>query len=167
MSYSLVYSVEVLYPEAIYECALLTYLMAKRGGVRKTNSRLSPHAELMVNPAFARVTLYQSLVLEAIRREATPGRMARIQEYLSQSQAGLPFLYTQWIDVLNADYIHMTRKRRAESLSTIVRDIVEWDRNDQCLEMRSDIAAYAEDHHCSIDNVRLACESAYEEELVW
>lgn len=110
---------------------------------------------------------YQSLIMGAIAKEATPGRFSRIAEYLTKDQMIAPMMYDQWIDVLNADFIHMTRKRRAESLSTIVRDIVEWDANDQCLDMMSDVDRFAEEQGCPVSSMRLSCDAAYDEELRW
>jgi hypothetical protein len=110
---------------------------------------------------------YQSLVLEAVSREATPGRFSRIADYLSERQLGSLVMYPQWIDVINADYIKWTRKRRAESLSTVVRDIVEWHEVDQCLGMMADIDRYAKEHGCRPSDVRLGCTSAYNQDFVW
>lgn len=165
---SLVYSAEVLYPEAMYERSLISAFSAKRqrglGNAELHSARKGPASQ---GACIALARYYQSLVLEAVSREATPGRFSRIADYLSERQLGSLVMYPQWIDVINAGYIKWTRKRRAESLSTIVRDIVEWHEVDQCLGMMADIDRYAKEHGCRPSDVRLGCTSAYEQDFVW
>lgn len=164
----LIYSVEVLYPEAMYECMLLGWLISKRGA--KEPRRQSAPLDKTVPIEGAHVALaryYQSLIFEAVGKVATKGRLSRIREYLSQSQQGIALMYTQWVDLINADYINMTRAQRAQSLSTVVRDLAEWELNDQCLELMRSIRAYAEQKKCSVYDVRLNDDPAYDEELDW
>lgn len=144
-----VYSVKVLYPEAMYELLALDYLMRKREGALGKNET----AEL--DTTINHVRLYRSLVVAAVRKNASPGRLTRIVQQVTRGCYLVPTLYQQWVDILNNNYVFMSRKQRYESLSTIVRDLVEFGRNDQYLELVHDIDAFALQEGIDRTNARI------------
>lgn len=141
------YSFKVLYPEAMYELLALSCLIEKRraflgnkggyvGGINVDPT--------LLDHAICTVRRYQSLLLSAVEREATSGRFDRIRSYVSDARPmGMALMYGQWLDVIDCDWVHMTRKKRIENMSTTVRDIAEFWRHDQYLEMKEDIDRFA------------------------
>lgn len=130
-----VLSVEVLYPEAIYEFMVLDYLIARHQRVDKVDVGYDKSATM--------ARCYQAKLLEAIGKVATKGRFSNIQKSIKRGCWDITRMYTQWVDILDCDYGAMTKKRRSESLATIVRDLAEYQLHDQYQQMKHDIDSYA------------------------
>lgn len=153
------FSVEVLYPEAMYEAMVLVYLSSRRthqftaGLSRRTG--FGDSVAVLLDKDICTARLYIAKLLSAVEIEATPGRAMRIRNKLEDDCSMIPGLYQQWVDVLNEDYVMMSRKKRAESLSTIVRDLAEFHRNEQYLGLAADVAQFTLNMGISRDNVRI------------
>jgi hypothetical protein len=155
---SVVFSVEVLYPEAMYEALILNYLMAKR-----TNHMLESNAvdmrdewpgESLLDEPMAIVRAYLAKLLAAVGKQATKGRFERIKKGMKNYQYAAA-MYEQWVDVINNDFAGMTKRRRAEELSVVVRDITECYKHDQYLDMKADIDRAAEKHGCHRSEIQI------------
>ena len=155
---NVVYSFELAYPEAMFELLAINYLIEKRRAFLRGSGQCSfydPDRSLL-DPAINVARRYQSLLLAAVEKEATPGRFGRIRNYATTSR--VPFIsrmYGQWLDILDCDWANMTRKQRLESMSTTVRDIAEHWRHPQCKELMDEIDAFVLEHDTSRDNVEI------------
>lgn len=129
-----VLSVEVLYPEAMYEHLVLDYLIDRRQRVEKV--------PVYRDKSSTMVMLYQSKLLEAVGKVASKGRFSNIRNSIARATLDIPMMYTQWVDILDCDYGAMTKKRRLESLATIVRDLVEYPLHDDYCRMKHDVDDY-------------------------
>ena len=153
------YSFQVAYPEAVYDVMVLGCLVRRRTSAlaKKTpyRRRADDLGYAMTDPSACEAMRFASLVLEAIGRQATPGRFARIREYASEGALGIQLMYTQWLDVITADYAGMSRKRRLESMSTVARDMVEFYLNAQYMDLVDDVDDFAGRNGCSRGDVRV------------
>ena len=156
---NVVFSVEVLYPEAMFEALALNYLLAKRAS--RLDGKKTMHAfdgwpgHALLDGPSSIVRMYLGKLLGAVEKEATPGRYARIRKALSDDYYMISSLYSQWIDIINADYVQMTRKQRAEGLSTVVRDLVEFWRNPEYLDLTADVDAAAKRYGTTRDDIMI------------
>lgn len=166
---NLVYSVEVLFPEAMYEVIGLNWLIDRRQakllGKASVTSVDLWDPKVMLDPACARVRLYQALVMEAVRARTSPNTFSRIRKQVIEHYASVARMYTQWMDVLNSDWMDMTMKRREKGLSTMVRDIASYLRHQQYFEIKEDVDRFVEEHGAPLGNVSLNLE--YPEEFDW
>ena len=148
---NVVYSVEVLYPEAMFEALALNYLMAKRartltkpGAIRLKDEWPT---EVMLDMPSAIVRAYLAKLLAAVEKKATKGRFARIRKELGEYYYAAA-TYRQWVDIINDDYARMTKKQRAERLSTVVRDLAQCYRHEQYREMKASVDKAAKEYGC-------------------
>lgn len=153
------YAFKVVYPEAVYDVMALGCLIRRRTSAlaRKTpyRRRADDLGFAMTDPSSCEAMRFASLVLEAIGRRATPGRFTRIREYVVEGALGIPLMYTQWLDVITADYAGMSEKRRLESMSIVARDMVEFYCNYQYMDIVDDVDGFASQNGCSRANVRV------------
>lgn len=155
---NVVYSVDIVYPEAMFELLALNYLIEKRRTFLHGSGQRSPYDpdRSLLDPAICAVRRYQSLLLAAVEKEATSGRFDRIRNYATTGF--LPFMarmYSQWLDILDCDWANMTRKQRLENMSTIVRDIAEHRQHPQYLEMKNDIDAFVRERGTCRENCEI------------
>ncbi len=154
----------------MYEALVLNYLIRKRkealekGEVRPVWQTESERSQL--DPAICEARLYLSKLLSAVEAKASPGRFTRIRQKLTCEYGAIHELYQQWVDIINNDFVGWTPKRRADELSTIVRDIVEGDYCDQYRHMKDNVDQFARENKIRRDEVALP--GLYEwEELEW
>lgn len=151
------YSFKVLYPEAMYELLVLSCLIEKRRAFLSRKSGYASGANVdpaLLDHAICAVRRYQSLLLAAVEKEATSGRFDRIRSYVTDARTmGIALMYGQWLDVIDCDWTRMTRKKRIENMSTVVRDIAEYWRHDQYFEMKEDIDRFVAKEQIDRSNV--------------
>ena len=168
---NVVFSVEVVYPEAMYEALALNYLMSKRsshlaGYKALLGSDRWPSETLLDEPS-AIVRAYLAKLLAAVKKRASAGRFSRICKYLASGYDMAAGIYGQWVDICNDDYAYMTEKQRAESLSTVVRDLAEAYRHDQYREIKAQVDAYAKAHGVPRENVSVPGLYGWSEDIEW
>lgn len=136
---NVVYSVNILYPEAMFEMLALTYLIEKRQMFLQGHSKYSWPDKALLDPAICTVRRYQSMVLSAVEKAASKGRFGKIRDLASDYHPSLPRMYTQWLDLLDCDWAYMSRKQRIENMSLTVRDIARCYHNAEYLDLVADI----------------------------
>lgn len=158
-----VLSVEVLYPEAMYELLVLDYLITRRHRQEK--------CDVDHEKSVSMVRLYLAKLLDAVGKVASKGRFSRIRKIVSLGVWNLPAMYTQWVDILDCDYGMMSKKQRSEALSTIVRDLAEYSLHDDYRRMKRDVDQWVQkqDHPFPVsrDDVRLNLQWPSEEDAPW
>ena len=156
---NVVFSVEVLYPEAMYEALVLNYLMEKRAshlmGYKTIRLFDEWPAETMLDEPSSIVRAYLAKLLAAVKKCATTGRFSRIRKDIACEYHLAPSIYDQWVDIINNDFAGMTKKQRAEGLSTVVRDLAHCSRHGQYRQLRADIDAAAKEHGCSRNDISI------------
>lgn len=136
---NVVYSFNVLYPEAIFEILVMNYLIEKRQMLLQGRSKHCWPDRSLLDPAICTVHRYQSLVLSAAEKAASKGRFGKIRDLASDYHPSLPRMFTQWIDLLNYDWAYFNRKQRVENMSLTVRDIAYCFHNASYLDLVVDI----------------------------
>ena len=146
---NVLFTVNVLYPEAMYELLVINYLVFKR--IRDVIGRFSftnefeTSEKLMTDTSIWVARAYVAKVLAAVQEEATPGRFSRLRKACVRRQELIPFMYQQWLDDINADYCHMTPKERAQNLNLIVQQLVDHLQYEDYHEMTAEIDDYAKE----------------------
>lgn len=158
--HNVTFSVEVLYPEAMYEALALVYLSDRRE--RYLSDNASPHERDKVRETFLLdksnliVRNYLARLLAAVEKRATPARYEKIIRDVCAPRHNVPELYQQWVDVQNVEYALATPKRRAQRLGTVVHNLAAFDKDRTYRELREDVDAYAREHGISRDSVQVA-----------
>ena len=76
-------------------------------------------------------------------------------------------MYTQWLDVINCDWMGMTKAQRKKGLSTAVRDIASYLRHDQYWSIKAEIDAFAKERGCHRTAVTMPDDCFPEGDLAW
>lgn len=156
---NVVYSVEILYPEALFELICLNWLIDRRHAklLGKKTAPLSEvtNSKILFDEPCARVRLYQSLVMEAIRKRVPSNSFSRIRSQVCDHYVMVGRMYPQWLDVINGDWMGMTAKQRAKGMSTCVRDIASYWRNPEYNEVKAGIDEFMRDRGAPLANVSL------------
>ena len=71
--------------------------------------------------------------------------------------------FTQYIDLLNHNFIELSAEKRLKNISIVAKRIVE--KNDEYRQLEDEIRESARIHTCSVDEIRLNL--TYPEELEW
>lgn len=165
------YSVEILYPEAVFEIICLSYLVDIRKAELQKRVNYRPEYpesyRIVFDPVINLLRHYQSCVLGAIQVEATPNLYARICKQIGEEFFGISTMYTQWLDIINYDWWSMTKAQRKKGLGTVVRDIANYRNHDQYWSIKDEIDAFAEKHNCHYSDVRMPINDYYGDDLVW
>ena len=167
---NLYYSVEILYPEAMYEVMALGHLIDARRAQLVKKSSFSPYdaddPRVLFDPACAMAAYYQSLVLEAVRKAVSANTFSRIRKQVAAGIVIVPTMYPQWMDQLNCDWCRFSADKRKSKLSTTVRDISDFLNNQEYLNMMYGIDSYMRETGAVLANVRLG-DVEYPEDYVW
>lgn len=167
---NLYYSVEILYPEAMYEVMMLGSLIdSRRAQLIKKSSFSSYDADdprVLFDPVCAMAAYYQSLVLEAVRSVVTANTFSRIRKQAAAGVRTVSTMYTQWMDLLNCDWCRLSADKRKSKLSTMVRDISDYWNNQEYLDMMYGINSYMRETGAVLANVHLS-DAEYPEEYDW
>ena len=159
MEKNVVFSVEVLYPEAMYEALALNYLLAKWASLKTGTKTMHIYdkwpAEMLLDGPSCVIRAYLAKLLAAVKKYATPGRFSRIRKEITTEFFFAPEIYGQWVDLINSDFAGMTKKQRAEGLSTAVRDLTKCYQHDQYRQLVRDVDAAAEEHGTTRDNIEI------------
>ena len=165
------YSVEVLYPELMYEMMAINYLLKARKArilrERKSASALDLGAQMDMDAVEGCLRRFQGKVLDALSAECTPGRFDKIATDIGRFYSLVPEMYTQWLDVLDADYASMGKAKRAQSLATIVRDLAHFNHHEQYFEIKADIDAYMAKHPDVRGRSEVDVDVSWPKKLVW
>ncbi len=157
---NLQYSVEVLYPEAIYEVMVLGDLVPRYQAklIKKKSFSYFDAGDprVVFDPVCAEVCRYQALVLEAVRERTSSNTFSRIRKKVAEGQSMVSGLYPQWVDVVNIDWCYMTPKKRQSGLSTVARDLADYFHNPEYLGLQQEIDAYVRETGATRDNVSLS-----------
>ena len=166
---NVIYYVEVLYPEAMYEMLCLNWLIERwqaklLGKGHMVASDVSDQRILFDAPC-ARVRFYQSLVMEAVRAKTSPNTFSRIHKQVAGRYFGIAEMYPQWVDIINGDWMAMTVKRREKGLSTVVRDLANYWLHEQYHEVKADIDQFIQETGALLNNVSVNID--YPDEYEW
>lgn len=167
---NLYYSVEVLYPEAMYEIMVLGRILDERRA--KLIKRASFHSvdandpRVLFDQPCAMVVYYQSLVVQAVRERVSPNAFSRIRKQVAEGFSRVPEMYTQWIDVLNCKWCFLPEDKRKSKLGTFARDVSDFWSNQEYRGLKAGIDEYVRENGAVRANVGVA-DAVYPEEYDW
>ena len=167
---NVVFSVEIIYPEAMYEIMVLNYLIYRRENIlsnqKPYRTAWEENATVLLDPTICTVRYFQSRLLEAVGSVVSTGRFSRIRKQVNTNYHYTPYMYTQWLDLIDSDFASMTPKQRLEGMSTVVRDLADFSYNEQYKGLVKSIDKYAEKEAISRANVEIP-NLSYPEDIEW
>lgn len=136
-----VFSVNIVYPEAIYQLLAISYLIQKRRVFLRGYGELKPYGpdKSLLDSAICAARHYQSLLLSAVEQAVSPSCFDLIRKLCTECHSSLPGLYSQWLDVLDCEWAHMSCEQRLESMSAIVQSIAEYFKQDRYRKLQAGI----------------------------
>ena len=165
------YSVEILYPELMYEMMAINYFLDIRKTMIAKEQKLATvrnlGAQLEMDSVEGCLRRFQGKVLDALSAECSSGRFKKITADIGRSYSLIPNMYTQWLDILNADYASMSPKKRAQSFATIVRDLSYFNYHEQYLMVKHDIDTFIDEHPEVYDRSQVNLDIDWPEEFAW
>lgn len=157
--HNVTFSVEVLYPEAMYEALALVYLSDRRdrylSGNASPSSRDKKRETFLLDKPNAVVRNYLTRLLAAVESKATPARYRKIAKDVCAQRPNIPKLYQQWIDVQNIDFVNTAPEKRAERLSIVVRNLANFDCDQTYRDMKRRVDKLVREHNTWRGNVRV------------
>lgn len=157
--HNVTFSVEVLYPEAMYEALALVYLSDRRERYLSGNDTYyslgRTRDKYLLDKSNAIVHNYLARLLAAVEKKATPARYRKVIKDVCAHHHNLPDLYQQWVDEQNFEYADTAPEKRAERLSIVVRRLANFDNDESYRSLKEDIDTYARNHNTWRENVRI------------
>ena len=150
-------STEILYPEAVFEVIGLNEFIdvhrARILGKKSWSTFDADDGKVLFDVPCARVRMYQALVMEALNGATSKSSYGRIRNLVSARSSLVAHMYTQWLDIINSDWIKMTKAQRKSGFATIARDIASYYKHWQYTEMKNDIDAFCREQNARLENV--------------
>ncbi len=161
---NLYYKCAVYFPEALFVTMALNdfiRLYAKKK-VKSVPFPLQDKHNLW-DPFIANVRLFQSEVVKCVKQTVTDASFRRMLNLLHHDYPWMNGYITQYLDMQNIRYLNMNKEERRKALPSMVKRLVE--QGTEYRQMERDIKDMANEHNCSIDDIRLNLE--YPEEIEW
>jgi hypothetical protein len=111
----------------------------------------------------ARVRLFQSVIAECLKESVSEATYTRIMNLLHHEHTWLGEYATQYLDMLNIEFLYMDKEERQKKLLTMAKRISEQGKEYQ--QVKQDVERVAREHQCPVENIRLKME--YPEEIEW
>ena len=110
-----------------------------------------------------RVRLFQSVIAECLKESVSEASYTRIFNLLHHEHSWLCGYATQYLDMLNIEFLYMDKEERQKKLLTMAKRISEQGKEYQ--QVKQDVERVAREHQCPLENIRLKME--YPEEIEW
>ncbi|MHA6482836.1 DUF6904 family protein [Paenibacillus sp. strain BS8-2] len=140
--HNLYFNARVLWPELLFvQMALNDFILLHIAKLTKKHYRGALHKHAIWDASIAAIRQFQSAVMKEIANLVTPVVYTRMMGYMVHDYTCFDRYTTQYIDVLNIDWINMTPDQRLKSLSTMAKRLSEKGKAYQILHERVQAAA--------------------------
>ena len=111
----------------------------------------------------ARVRLFQSIIAECLKESVSEASYTRIFNLLHHEYSWLGGYATQYLDMLNIEFLYMGKEERKKKLLTMAKRISEQGKEYQ--KVKREVEQSAREYQCPVENIRLKWE--YPEKIEW
>jgi len=166
------YSVNVLYPEAIFELMAISYLIesykGRLVGKRSFSEYDAKAFRIPLNKTIAVLRNCQATVAEAVKTELHQNSFSRWLKGVENGYMYVGGLIPQWVDRKNLEYYRASEKRRRSLIVKTVGDmsLLPW-HDDDYQELFEAVTSFARENNCDISDVRCGKYDAYPQEIEW
>lgn len=158
--------INVLWPEILFILyALNTFSLTYAKNITKEKYAfdLLTNPKLIWDPTYTEVRKFQAAIAESIKNTVTDHVYSRLLNTMNRRSAGVEGYFTQYIDLLNHNFMEMSAEKRLKNISIVAKRIVE--KNDEYRQLEDEIRESARIHACSVDEIRLNL--TYPEKMEW
>ena len=160
------YGVSILWTEALFNCAMLRVLCERRRreltkGKRKTDG---VSAQARYNVPINHVTLYQSLVYDALAQAVSPNLHSRIMRLVTEADSIFQNYCTQYLYRFDAEFARSDEGKRRKLLGPTMKRILGG--GEDYDEFCRDIRAFAAEHDCPVEHVSVD-DGGWPDEIDW
>lgn len=161
------YSFNAVWPEILFNIMVLNdYILmeAKRlaQGSNSDETMLAP--KVAWDKSIALVRCFQAVVMAALQEILPPSSYTRLINTMSRGYIWFDHYATQYLDMIDTQYMEMDKEKRLKSLPALIKQLVE--RPPEYYEVERAVGQYAREHNVAIEDVHLA-EEDWPEKFEW
>ena len=160
------YGVNILWTEALFDCAMLRVLCERRQRELTKGRRRSDgvSAQARYDVSANHVVLYQSLVYDALAQAVSPNLHSRIMRLVTEADSIFRSYFTQYLEQFDAEFARSDERKRRKLLGPTMKRILEG--GEDYDEFCRDIRAFAAENDCPIAHVSVD-DGGWPDEIDW
>lgn len=163
------YSCNYLYPEMFFVMLALNALIKLRISDLTKTKYIYKEAlanKVIWDKAIATIRLFQAEFVACVKNTFTEATFARWINVMNDDYISIEDIAGQYIDLLNINYINMSKEKRLKNLSPIAKRIAEYSRNKDHQEIKDVVTDAAKDYGCNPSAIKLQG-IEYPEDFEW
>ena len=169
-THNVYYECNCLFPEMIFVTIALNELIEIRIKelTKKTYISYDAYSDKKViwDRTISVLRGFQSAFAECMREALSPIQYSRWLNVITKPYLPIVSMLRQYIDVLNIEYIEMTKEKRLKNLNSITKRIADYWHNDDYVELAHEISMAAKHYECQESQIELIGLD-YPEEIEW
>ncbi len=161
---NLQFSFKIYFPELFFVMMALNdfvRLYAKTKAKQATFSLMDKR--VIWDSDVTRVRLFQSVIAECLKESVTEASSTRIFNLLHHEHTWVGGYATQYLDMLNIEFLYMDKEERQKKLLTMAKRISEHGKEYQ--QVKREVEQTAREYQVPVENIRLKKE--YPEDIEW
>lgn len=158
----------VLWPEMLFVTMTLNEFLqfhAQKLAKKKSSDDLFAENKVIWDKSIAQVRMLQAAVADCLKQIVSDNVYARILNTLNDRFVFVNGYITQYIDILNEQFIKMNKEKRRKNLSNIAKRIAGRWRNQEYYDLEHQLMEDARKYNCSVDDLRLKLD--FPEDIKW
>ncbi|ETA79551.1 DUF6904 family protein [Youngiibacter fragilis] len=163
------YSCNSLYPEMFYIMIALNSLVELRiRNLTKTGYIFNEAFDRKViwDKSIANVRMLQAAFTECIKGTITQMSYARWLNFMNRKYSYITSLSTQYLDLLNTEYVSLTKEKRIKNISAFAKRIAEFENDSDHQKIKNEVWEAARQYGCPPDEIVIRGID-YPDEIVW
>lgn len=163
------YQCYYLYPEMFFLMLALNKLIELRIRHLSKQKQVGNNAfdsRVIWDETIAIIRLFQARFQKAIFELMTENNFSRWLKIMNDDFIYIEQIALQYVDVLNIDYLQMSREKRLKSLLRIARRIAHFQYDEEHREIKDVVVKAAREYKCREAEIRLVG-SEYPPEIIW
>ena len=162
------YKCNLLYPEMLYVTIGLNELIKLRMqelSKKKSLYEITSDKNVIWDDTIAIIRNFQAEFAKCVKELLTDRAYSLWLKYMT-NENHVHAMYHQYLDMLNIEYINMTKEKRLKNLTKISKRIAEYLDDDEYFSIRKSIDDAAKSHNCHRNELILR-DMGYPELFVW
>lgn len=159
---------KIFYPEMFYHMLAMNKLIEIRI-TELTKTRYAADAldrRVIWDDTIAAIRYFQAAFAKCVKETLPPASYNRWLSFMNKSDIHIQAMGHQFMDVLNINYLSMSREKRLKNLNTIARRIAEFWDDEEWQDIDKVLEAGAKKYGCPKSDVRLVGVE-YPDEIEW
>ena len=167
--YNVHYSCNYLYPEMFFCMIAINDLIVLRiKALTKTNyirSEMHNH-KIIWDKTISVLRAFQGAFAECVKNTLKERSYAMWLKEITRSDVFISGITSQYIDIINIDYLKMNKEKRLKNFSKTTKLITQYYYNEEHERITEGIFRYAEEHKCDKNSIIIKGVE-YPEDIVW